>query len=237
MSVSWSLTAGQAVSRAFRMLGLLTPPWVPSDDQMTQGLLQLNALLKALGAGDAINVFRRTPISLPVASGSNTVPIDPYVVGLIEARWVVTPGGPQEYERPMGEFTWSQYWMLPNKNAATTAGPSVVMFDRQQDATQFYIWPPYLGSGTINATVGRTANDINLPSDPIDLPSEWILGFVYGLANALMDDQGVAAADQATAQRIAGLAAQWHKKIADFDRPTSIFIKPFGRKGAGRFWR
>ena len=217
------------------MLGLLTPPWVPSDDQMTQGLLQLNALLKALGAGDAINVFRRTPISLTVAAMSPTVPIDPYIVGVIEARWVVTPP-PNLYERPMGEFQWAQYFQLPNKLSPVQT-PSIWMFDRQQDATQLYIWPVAQNGGTINATVGRLANDVTLPSDPIDLPSEWLLGFEYGLANSLMDDQGVAAADQATAQRIAGLAAQWHQKIADFDRPTSIFIKPFGRKGAGKFWR
>ena len=34
-----------------------------------------------------------------------------------------------------------------------------------------------------------------------------------------------------------GYGIEWHQKIADFDRPTSIFIKPFGRKGAGKFWR
>lgn len=234
MSVSWSLTAGQAVSRAFRMLGLLTPPWVPSDDQMTQGLLQLNALLKALGAGDAINVFRRTPISLTVAAMSTTVPIDPYVVGIIEARWVVTPP-PNLYERALGEFTWTQYFQLPNK-LSSTSSPSIFCFDRQQETAQLYIWPVAVNGGTINATVGRLANDVVLPSDPIDVPSEWILGLEYGLANSLMDDQGVAAADQATAQRIAGLAAQWHQKIADFDRPTSIYIRPWG-KTASRLYR
>lgn len=235
MSVTWSINAGQAITRSYRILGNLSPPWTPSADQMEQGMIQINALLKSLGAADAINVFRRTPISLTVAAMSTTVPIAPYIVGVIEARWVVTPP-PNLYERVMGEFQWSQYFMLPNKLSPVQT-PSVWMFDRQQDATQLYIWPVAQNGGTINATVGRTANDVNLPSDPIDLPSEHLLGFEYGLANALMDDQGVAAADPATAQRIASLAAQWHQRISDFDRPTSVFVRPWGRTGRSRIYR
>ena len=76
MSVTWTLTAGEAVTRAYRMLGLLVFPWVPSADQMTQGLIQANGLLKAMETA-GINVFRQTPISLTVTAMSPTVPISP----------------------------------------------------------------------------------------------------------------------------------------------------------------
>lgn len=234
MSISWTLTAGEAVTRAYRMLGNLTPPWAPSADQMTQGLIQANGVLKALETA-GINVFRQTLLSLSVSAMSPTVPIAPYVMGIEEARWVVSPA-PNLYERPLGYFAWVQYQQLPNKLSAASA-PSIYMFDRQVDATQLYIWPVAQIGGTINCTVGRTANDVLSASDPIDLPSEWILGYTYMLADALMDDQGVAAADPATAQRLSGHAQYWKQKLEDFDRPTSIFVKPWGRKGASKFWR
>jgi len=82
----------------------------------------------------------------------------------------------------------------------------------------------------------RRANDVAAYNDVIDLPSEWMLGFTYMLADALMDDQGVAAADPATAQRITGHAAYWKDQLENFDRPTSVKIKPWGKKGMGPFW-
>lgn len=233
-TVTWTLTAGEAVTRAFRMLGQLEPPWVPTADQMTQGIIQANGLLKSLQT-DGPNVFRQTPTSLTVAAMSPTVPVSPYVVGIEEARWVVTPA-PNLYERPLGRFQWMQYMQLPNKLSAAGA-PSVWMFDRQVSTTQMYIWPVTQQAGTINCTTVRTANDITAASDPIDLPSEWILGFTYMLADGLMDDQGVAAADPETAARISGHAKLWWAKLDDFDRPTSVFVLPWGKRGSGKFWR
>jgi hypothetical protein len=216
------------------MLGNLSPPWTPSAFQMTQGLTQANGLLKSLQT-DGPNVFRQTPTTLTVSAMSPTVPISPYVAGLEEARWVVTPA-PNLYERPLGRFQWVDYMNLPNK-LSPASSPSIWMFDRQVDATQLYIWPIVSSGGTINCTTIRTANDISLPSDSLDLPSEWVLGFTYMLADGLMDDQGVAAADPATAARISGHAKLWWDKLDNFDRPTSIFVRPWGKKGSGKFWR
>lgn len=235
MSVTWTLTAGEAIQRAYLMLGNLNPPdYTPTAFQMTQGLTVLNGLLKGLEA-DGINLFRQEQITLTVPALSQTVQIAPYIMGFEEARWVVSPA-PNLYERPLGIYTYDQYMQLPNKLSAV-GSPSVVMFDRQVSTSQFWIWPLAQNGGTINATVGRLANDVAEAADPIDLPSEWLLGLTYGLANVLMEDQGTAGMDPVTAQRIATLAAQWHDKLDAFDRPTSVFMKPYGRKGAGKFWR
>lgn len=216
------------------MLGSLTPPNVPSAYQMTQGIIVANGLMKALQT-DGPNLFRQTPTALTVAAMSPTVPIAPYVAGIEEARWLVSPA-PNQYERPLGRFSWIDYFNLPNKLSAASS-PSLYMFDRQRGATQLYIWPVAQVGGIINCTLVRTADDINIPSDPIDVPSEWILGFTYMLADALMEDQGLALADPATAQRISGHAKLWWDKLDNFDRPTSVFIRPYGKAGQGKFWR
>jgi hypothetical protein len=216
------------------MLGNLQPPYSLSDFQTAQGIQVLNELLKALGKVEGINIFRQTQVSLPVAALSRTVPIVPYVTAIQEARWVISPG-PPSVERPLGPYAYADYQMLPNKDSQGT--PAIFAFDRQNTMTQLYVWPVAQFSGTINATVGRVASDIFLTTDFVDFPDEWNLGLTYMLADALMDDQGVAASDPATAQRIITHAALWKQKLDDSDRPTSIFFRPYGHAASNRFWR
>jgi hypothetical protein len=232
-SVTWTLSIGEAVTRAYRRLGVLTPPYVPSADQMTQGLIEANATLKAMQTA-GINVFRQTQISLTTTPGQNTVAISPYIAGIEDCRLVVTPA-PNLYERLLGRYTYSDYMSLPNKLAQ--GSPTVWMFDRQVSTTQLYISRIPITPMMLNCTVARTATDMLMPSDPIDLPSEWVEGYIYILADAFMDDFGVAAADQATAQRISGHAQYWKQRLEDFDRPTSVFVRPWGRGARSKIWR
>lgn len=234
MSIIFDLTAGQMVTRSMRMLGLLSPPWTPSDDQMTQGLIVLNLLLKGLEA-EGISLFRQEQLALTVPAMAQIVQFPYFIMGLEECRWVVEPA-PNLYEQTLGVLTYVQFQQLPNK-LSVAARPTTYMFDRQTTTAQLWLWPLSNIGGTINCTIGRLANDVLQASDPIDLPSEWSVAMEYMLADGLMDDQGVAAADPATAQRIAERAVFWRQRMLDFDRPYSVFIRPFGRTGNGRFYR
>lgn len=239
MSTTWSLNAGQLITRAYRILGNLTPPWTPSEDQMTQGIIALNALLKS-DQMDGINLYRQTQLSLTIPAGigyaGNPFQITPLIMGFEEGRWVITPA-PNLYERPLGVYSYIDYMNLPNKLSQASSGPSIVCFDKQVNASNLYMWPLPTNGGTLNCTVARTVNDVNEPSDPLDFPTEWSGGMIYALADWLMDDQGVAAADPATAQRITEHAVAFYAKGLNFDRPTSIFVRPWGKRGSGKFWR
>lgn len=220
------------------MIGNLTPPWTPSDDQMTQGLIVLNIMLKGWQA-DGLNLFRQEQVTLTVTANqgqpSNPYSITPLILDLTEARLVIQPS-PNLYERPLGIYSYIDYMNLPNKQAANTAGPSIIMFDRQTNASNVYIWPLATNGCTINATVARTISDVNAPEDALDLPAEWTECVVYNLADRLMEDGGVRAADPATAQSITQHAIAFYTKLLNFDRPDSVFMRPWGRKGSGRFW-
>lgn len=236
---SFSLTAGQMLTRAYRILGILPSGGVPNADQTTQGIIALNAMLAGWQA-DGINLWRLTQLSIPVAAGQGTpgnpVSIVPLVLDVPEGRWVVTPA-PNLYEREMGRFTYMDYQTLPNKESGSTGGPSVFMFDKQADASNLYFWPPPTVAGTANMTVARTVNTVTSATDSVDIPSEWTEGTFYTLADRLMDDEGVAAADEKTADRISQRAVAFYEKLLNFDRPTSIMVRPWGKKGAGKFWR
>lgn len=220
MTITWSLTAGQLITRAYRIIGNLEPPWVPSDDQMTQGMLALNGMLKGWQA-DGINLYRQEQRTIAVPAMTPNVPITPRVMGIEQASWVVQ-GSPNTYKRPMGQYSYVDYFNLPNPQSNTTSGPSVFMFDKQNNSSTLWIWPLATLGGSIIASVGRVVDDVNDPSDAVDFPDEWTETAYYNLADRLMDDQGVAAADPQTARRIEVHAGVLYRKLGDFDRPSSL---------------
>lgn len=233
MSTTWDLTAGQVLQRSYLMLGQLTvPDYALSPFQVTQGLTVMNGVLQAMQTAGG-NVFRQTPTALTVTAGGQTVAIPNDVVGIGEARWVVSLS--PLYERPLGRFQWIDYMQLPTKNAQ--GAPTIFMFDYQVDSTQLYIWPVPTVPGTINCTVSRRAADSLTQADAVDLPKEWLLGFTYLLADALMDDQGMAEMDGSTAQRIKEHALYWKAQLENFDRPTSVFLRPYGQPNSPRLRR
>lgn len=240
MTSVYSLTAQSTIQRAYRVIGNLQPPtYTPTEDQLTQGMLALNILTKGLQA-DLPNLFRQTQRTLSIPAGQgwaqNPFQITPLVLGVEECRLQVQPS-PNLYERPLAIYSYVDYMNLPNKQGATGSGPSIIALDRQVSVSNLYMYPLGTGTITLNGTFIRTANDINSPSDQLDFPIEWDEGLVYMLADRLMDDEGIANADQVTAQRIALHAATFYQKLLNFDRPASLYVRPWGRKGSGRFWR
>lgn len=235
MSVNATITLRTVATRAFRILGNLEPPWVPSDDQMTQATLAANVMQRGWQS-DGINLWRQEQRSISVSANARSVEITPYVLGVEQASWVVTPS-PNLYKRPMGPFSYIDYFNLPNPEATTTSGPSVYMFDRQDTTSTLWLWPVPSNGGTIIASVARAVNDITDPDQALDIPGEWAEAYVYNLADRLMDDQAVASADPATAERITQHAVVLYQKLLNFDRPTSVYIRPWGRAGQGRTWR
>ena len=83
-------TAGTALVRAYQMLGQLTPPaYTMSADQVSRGIIVLNGVLQSMQSFGP-NVFRQTLATLTVSANTPTVPVPGDVVGIIEARWVIS---------------------------------------------------------------------------------------------------------------------------------------------------
>jgi hypothetical protein len=233
-TTTYSLNAGQFITRAMRILGVLPSGNVPTADELEQGIIALNLMLKGMQA-DGINIYRQTQYSVTVTDNQGTpgnpVTISPLILGLEEARWVVQPE-PNLYERPMMVYSYIDYQTLPNKLNGSNSGPSIIMFDRQENASNLYLYPPPTMGGTLNFTAARSVLDVTQASDTVDVPVEWQEAIMYNLADRLMDDQGVAAADAATAQRISEHAVGLYKKMLDYDRPSSLWMRPWGKKGS-----
>jgi hypothetical protein len=234
MAVLDITTVGQAVTRAYRLLGNLEPPWVPSDDQMTQGMIAANLMMRGWQA-DGINLWRQERREITIPANTQSVEITPYVLGVEQVSWVVSPQ-PNYYTRPMAPYTYVDYFNLPNPLAAIGT-PSVYMFDKQVNTSTLWIYPVAQFGGTVLATVARAVDAYETEQDALGVPVEWGEGYVYNLADRLMEDQAVASADPQTAARITQRAVAFYTKLLNFDRPTSVMIRPWGKAGQGRPYR
>ena len=213
MSTTYSLNAGQLITQALRKGGQLQPPWTPSEDQLSTGLLNLNFMLKGMQA-DGVNLWRQTQVTWTIPSGigyaGNPYQPTPLFLTLEDARSVITPA-PNLYERPLGVYSYEDYMLLPNKQQYTTSGPSVICFDRQATTSNIYIWPLATNGCTVNATVARTVNDVLTVNDALDFPIEWTEGMIWCLADRLLDDAGVRENDPATSQSVSVHAATFYQ--------------------------
>ena len=237
MSTTYSLNAGQVITQAFRKIGCLQPPYTPSDDQLSVGILNLNFMLKGFQT-DGVNLFRQTQIQMIIPAGvgfaGTPFQLTPLILTLEDARLVVQPQ-PNLYERPLGIYSYEDYMLLPNKMQKSQ--PSVICFDRQTTTSNIYIWPLTQNGCTINATVARTINDVLTVNDTLDIPIEWTEGVIWCLADRLMDDAGVRQADPETAQSVSIHAATFYQKLLNFDRPDFVNMRPYGKTGNSRIWR
>lgn len=235
---NFTMTALDLSIRAYRRLGILPAGGVPTPDQFTQFLSCYNSMALSTQA-DGPNLFRLTQVSwtVPANIGTPTAPfVTPFIImGLLEARVVVTPP-PQLFERELGIVPYLDYMSLPNKLQADNQSTQICI-DKQPTQTNIYLWPLAMYGETINATVVRQPNSISEPGDLIDFNQEWLEDLGYVMADRLMDDEGVAAADQATATRITQRAVAFYEKLLNFDRPASVYIRPYGRNGRSRFYR
>lgn len=233
-TTTFQLNAGQFITQAYRKLGWVASGQAPSDDQMNQGIIAFNLMLKGF-QGDGINLWRQQRLTVSVGAGqgtpTNPVSIEPLILGVEAGQWVVVPGTGANYlQQPLGIYTYSDYHNLPNPYQVGPR-PYCFMFDRQENASNLYLWPTPQMGGAIILTVGRTILDVNLPSDTIDVPREWQEAVLYNLADRLMEDEAGAMADPATAERITERAKYFYMKMLDFDRPMSVFIKPYNQIG------
>ena len=237
MTTTYSLNAGQVIVQALRKIGSLQPPWTPSQDQYSIGLLNLNFMLKGFQA-DGVNLWRQTQVTwnIPANVGYAGTPYQPtpLFLTLENARLRVNPA-PNLYERPLGIYSYDDYMLLPNK--LSRGSPSVICFDRQATTSNIYIWPLPTNGCIISATVARTIEDVLTVNDSLDIPIEWTEGVIWCLADRLLADGGVLDSDPSTSQNVALHAAAFYKKLLNFDRPDFVNMRPYGKTGNSKIWK
>lgn len=226
-STDFSLTANQLVETSLELLGVKAEEEPLQAVELTRGLKWLNIMLKAWEV-DGVMAWTLTEGSLTLADSDGsysfaaagdftTVPVD------IQQVRISHDGGS---EMEMTPISRADYYRIPTR---TTEGyPTQYYYDRQRDSGTLYVWPePDDALYDLTITYRRRIMDMDASSDNFDLPQEWYMALVYGLADQLIPIYGKSGTPRAA--EITSKAANAYMSVKAFDLDegeSSIFIVP-----------
>lgn len=225
-STDFSLTANQLIVASLELLGIKAEEEPLQAYELERGLRWLNIMLKAWEV-DGVMAWTLTEGSFALvqsdvdyvfgAGGTfTTVPVD-----ILDVR--ITRSST---DLPMSRMSREAYYALPNK---TSEGyPTQYMYDRQRDSGTLYVWPaPDSTGGTIKFTYRRRIMDMDASADTFDLPQEWYMALVYGLADQLIPIYGRSGTPRGAEITQKALIAYNSVKSFDIDEgESSIFMVP-----------
>lgn len=218
--ISSTMTARDVVYRALRIITVYGANDTPSAEDAQEGMEQLNWMLKSWQA-DGCNLWREEDAAIVIPADTPTVILDPRVIDIQEARLQRDA----TMQMPMQRWERGQYVTLPNK--ATSGYPTTFFFRRERDQAALSVWPVPTEDMTIYASIARVIEDVTDLGQNIDVPQEWNECVYYNLASRLLDVFGTVETRQVLAASIRGRAQQLYDQLSNFDRPSSVFFKPY----------
>lgn len=225
-STDFARTANELIVDALELLGVKGEEEPLQAHELERGLKWINYLLKTWQV-DGVMGWTLTEGTLALVqsdadyvfgSGGSftTVPVD-----IIDMR--ITRNST---DLQMTRMSREDYFAMPNK---TTEGyPTQWFYDRQRDGGTLYVWPaPDSTGGTLKFTYRRRVMDMDASTDNFDIPQEWYLAMVSGLAALLIPVYGRSGTPRA--QDIRQQAAEAYTAVKSFDideGESSMFVLP-----------
>lgn len=182
-SIDFSLTAREIVVMALKKLGVFDP----TADEVADGIEEMNVMLKGWQMmPQSPNLWRQTEGSVTLVASTASYTLSPKPFRVVDARYRNT----SSQDLPMEELTREEYQSLPNKTS--TGVPTCYYVDYQRASTVMYVWPlmAAVTTETIKYDYQRAYEDIDAPSNDVDIPSEYTDVVVYSLADRLQDQFG-----------------------------------------------
>lgn len=217
MATGFTMTARDMVTQAMREIGVLASGENPSADEMKDGIVRLNSLLKSWAA-KGLNLWRETQGQAAFAAGTATAIIQGATT-LSEVRLVFDT----DRERPLARWESDQYASLSNK--ATRGEPTIYNMTTGVGGMTMRLWPVPSRDVLVRYSFGRITQDV-IESDPVDIPQMFQEAVWTMLAVRLAPTFGKARTDTATVQLVAQRAAELERDMLDFDRPVSYQLGP-----------
>ncbi len=206
------------VTQAMREIGVLASGEDPTSDELSDGLLRLNSMLKAYAA-KGLNLWRDTDGSVDFAAGVSSMPIvGAASVGTVR---VLLPSGD---ERLLALWSRDDILALPNRN--TRAHPIAYAVLTDVGGLSLQLYPVPAEATTIRYSFGRITADVVQPSDRVDVPQMFQEAIWTMLAVRLAPTFGKGRTDPATVQMVAARAAELERDMLDWDRPDAYRLGP-----------
>lgn len=186
MAVTGTTTVREVITDALLAIGSSTLGQSPAAEEMALGIRHLNRLMKQWqGEGNLRGLIATQSLTLTTAASYTLDPIRP--ARILNARYKAN-----SIELPMIELGRQEYDELPTKD--TTGVPTQFYYDKQNEASLFYIWPVMsaVTTETIEITYEREFEDIASANDIIDIAFEWQNAVILNLALSLAHTFGEA---------------------------------------------
>jgi hypothetical protein len=223
-STNFNLNANQIIDKAYHRLGKASEGEAISARMYQDGLSSLNLILKSkLGTSDRLSLRSEASLALVASQASYTLS-SPFAMRIPSVRRRNSDG----YDVPLNELSRQEYFDLPNK----TASPSIPVsfyFDSQRDNGVLYVWPaPDTNAAsdyTLEYTYLRRIDDMDVSTDDLDMPQEWLDPVIWLLADDLETEYPVN--DPRLAAKIERKAIE-AKQILDYwdTEGASIYMQP-----------
>lgn len=209
------------VSYALRKIGVLPMGATASADESANALIELELMLKQWAFDGPFLFTKRESSQTLVASTAAYTLSSSLPLRIIEARYRDTSSPVNDL--PMQPLTRDEYFTLPNKTATGT--PTTYYFDPQPSGGVLYVWPLLASATTesVRYTYQRRIEDLDLLTNNLDIPQEWLGTVGYCLADRLLDDYGVS---DKVGDRITARAMEMLQKAKDFEREEFHFFRP-----------
>lgn len=211
MTITFTMTAGELVTRAMQRRRCLALGRTPTAAEMTYGLERLNLLLKPLAR------YEGTQWAVEETTATVTAD-DPDVTLATRPGRVVSVGLALSAtnERQLAEWEVGQYDVLPNKIA--TGDPVAYVVRELSAGTSLRVWPVPSVNRTLNIRYVRVPDDVAQAS-AVDVPQDWLEDLETVLAWRL---DAFANGNP----ELPALGERAERMIRDRARPASYFFEP-----------
>lgn len=211
MAVTATYTYREICENALRKIGVIAKDEAAEADDIDTAVFALNIMLKAWQNYEVdLFLVASQSVTLTTAASYTLSPVRPLSISQVNYK--------SGTETPMTRMTREEYDSLPDKT--TTGTPTTFYYDRQRESAKLYIWPVMASvtTETLEVTYIREVEDASLET-AIDIPGEWYLAAVYGLADLLVDDYNI---KEPRATRIERKAARYLSDALAFDNEGSV---------------
>jgi hypothetical protein len=210
MAITFSMTAGELVTRAMQNRRVLALGRNPTPAEMAYGLERLNLLLKPLGRYEGTQ-WAAEETTATVTGGSANVTLATRPASIVSVGLVVS----STYERPLAHWEIGQYDVLPNK---ASVGDPVAFIVRETSAgVSLRVWPVPATNKTLNIRYVRVPDDV-VQSTAVDVPQDWLEDIEAALAGRLT-------AFANGNPELPGMAVAAERRLYDRARPDSYFFE------------
>jgi hypothetical protein len=226
-SYDWTLTRTEIITAALRKLMVLPSGGVPNANQLADGVVALNAAIKALQAkGMAVWAINETTFT--TVSGTASYAIGPgQTINLLGTPLKVlqafyTPTGGNN--TPLNVYNRYDFKDLP-RNSTITGTPVNLYYQPNALYGQIDLWPyPSDSTTVITLEYQRPFGDMDSATDNLDFPSYWTEAIIYRLAHALAPEYGTPPTDRGLLKAEARDAVD--EALSYGSEEGSVFMQP-----------